>query len=230
MGRNTEHHPWLPFDDRDDAGARLGRKLHRYARRPDAVVLGLARGGMPVAAAVARGLELPLGALSVRKLGVPGSPEVAFGALALYGSHTVTVHQARIMNHLRLSGYTLAELDTVAVAEETELLRRAKLFATVPELPVAGRTVLLCDDGMATGATMSAAVGVMREAGAGVVLACVPAAPAQSCQDLALIADEVVCLQPWPGMHAVSEAYLRFEQLDDAHVLTLLDSRTPRER
>lgn len=230
MGRNTEHHPWLPFDDRDDAGTRLGRKLHRFARRPDVVVLGLARGGVPVAAAAAGALELPLGALSVRKLGVPGSPEVAFGAMAFYGSHTVTVHQGRIMDHLRHSGYTLAELDAVAAAEETELLRRAELFSTVPELQVAGRTVLLCDDGMATGATMSAAVGVMREAGAGVVLVCVPAAPAQSCHDLALLADEVVCLQPWPGMHAVSEAYLRFEQLEDEQVLTLLDSRSSHDR
>jgi len=225
MGRTTEHRPWLPFANRADAGTRLARKLHRFAGRQDVAVLGLARGGVPIAAAVATALGRPLGALSVRKLGVPGSPEVAFGAMARYGGHTTTVHRHHTMDHLRRDGYTVAELDAVAAAEEAELARRRQLFAPDPELPVAGLTVLLCDDGIATGATMEAAVRVMREAGAAAVLACIPAAPAQACRDLAGVADEVVCLQPWRDLHAVSEAYLRFEQLSDSQVLALLKRR-----
>ncbi|MGO4384868.1 phosphoribosyltransferase [Specibacter sp. RAF43] len=222
MGHSAESRPWQPFLDRDDAGARLARKLHRFRGWDNAVVLGLARGGVPIGAAVARGLGLPLGVMVVRKLGVPGAPEVAFGAVATYGGFTTTVHLAATMEHLRRAGFAIGELDEVDQAERAELARRQDLYVRGAQPPVVGRTVLLCDDGLATGATMRAAVGLMREAGAGVVLVCVPTAPARTCEELAAVADQMVCLQPWPDLHAVSEAYLRFDQIADAQVLELL--------
>jgi len=228
MGHSTESKPWLPFTDRHDAGLRLALKL-RHMRTPSqptgtnpAVVLGLSRGGVPIAAEVAAVLGLPLGVLVARKLGVPGSPEVAFGAVATYGGFTHLSHLPFVLDHLRRDGYTLAELDAVEAAERGELARQQALFVRGAQPPVSGRTVLLCDDGLATGATMRAALNLMREVGAGAVHVCVPAAPAVTCRELAALADEVTCLQPWPAMHAVSEAYLRFEQVNDATVLAVL--------
>jgi putative phosphoribosyl transferase len=250
MGRSmdfsAEPRPWLPFLDRHDAGTRLGRALFapawpgrdatgatpggggpRSAGFGDAVVLGLARGGVPVAAAVARDLRLPLGVLVVRKLGVPGSPEVAFGALATYQGATASVHLERTVRALARHGYDSGALEQVEGDERAELARRQALYAVGAQPPVAGRTVLLCDDGLATGATLRASVAAMRNAGAATVVACVPAAPAHGCRELAAVADRVVCLQPWPTFHAVSEAYLNFHQVGDGEVLALLGGGGP---
>ena len=251
MGYSSDPPPWLPFLDRNDAGTRLARALRPPGRDlhggegaglegaglesagadipglDGAVVLGLARGGVPVAGAVARALALPLGTMVVRKLGVPGSPEVAFGALATYGGDTATVHLDETIRELRSHGRGIDELEEVDRDERLELARRQGLYVHGTQTPVAGRTVLLCDDGIATGATMRAAVALMREAGAGLVLACVPAAPEVSCAELAATADRVVCLQPWPNLRAVSEAYLRFGQVSDAEVLALLAGPGP---
>ncbi|PYI68737.1 phosphoribosyl transferase [Arthrobacter livingstonensis] len=231
MGYSSEPRPWLPFLDRNDAGTRLGRALRHPGKDmpgvDSTVVLGLARGGVPVAAAVARAIGRPLGVMVVRKLGVPGSPEVAFGAVATYGGATSTVHLERTIRELRGHGYGLAELEGVDRGERDELARRQGLYVHGTQTPVAGRTVLLCDDGLATGATMRAAVVLMREAGAGVVVVCVPAAPRHSCAELAGDADRVICLQPWPNLRAVSEAYLRFGQVGDAEVLALLAGTGP---
>ena len=230
MGYSAEPRPWQPFLDRNDAGSRLGRALRLPAGsvRGGALVLGLARGGVPVAAGVARALGLPLGVLVVRKLGVPGSPEVAFGAVATYAGTTAGTHLDRTVRELRRHGYGAEELDQVEREERAELARRQALYARGTQEPVAGRTVLLCDDGLATGATMRAAVTLMRDAGAAEVLACVPAAPRQVCAELLDVADRVVCLQPWPTLRAVSEAYLRFGQVGDAEVLALLGGSGPR--
>ncbi len=233
----AEPQPWQPFLDRDDAGTRLGRALSGACGRGSAgnegagnegagnegtVVLGLARGGVPIAAAVARAVGLPVGVLVVRKLGVPGSPEVAFGAVATYGGATVGFHLDRTIQNLRHHGYGREDLEAVDRQERAELARRQALYVRETQRPVVGRTVLLCDDGLATGATMHASVALMRQAGAATVVACVPAAPQHACADLATAADRVVCLQPWPNLRAVSEAYLRFGQVGDSLVLELL--------
>ncbi|NVM98613.1 phosphoribosyltransferase [Arthrobacter sp. SDTb3-6] len=225
MDYTAEPKPWQPFLDRDDAGTRLGRALleapgGKGLDRP--LVLGLARGGVPVAAGVARALGVPLGVLVVRKLGVPGSPEVAFGAVATYAGAAAAVHLEQTVHELRRHGYGARELEQVEQEERAELARRQALYAPETQDPAAGRTVLLCDDGLATGATMRAAVTLMRNAGAAEVLACIPAAPEKVCAELLTVADRVACLQPWPGLRAVSEAYLRFGQLGDAGVLALL--------
>ncbi|MEO8220109.1 MAG: phosphoribosyltransferase family protein [Specibacter sp.] len=225
MGVSSEARPWFPFDDRDDAGLRLARKMVSLRRSPDTVVLALARGGVPVGQAVASALALPWDVMVVRKLGVPGSPETAFGALARYGALTAAVHLPATMEYLRRNGYDPAELEQVDAAERAELARRQALYVTEPQPAVAGRTILLCDDGAATGATLQAAVGLLREQRAGTIHVCVPAAPARTCSELAELADKMTCLQPWPTMHSVSEAYLRFDQLDDARVMAALAGR-----
>lgn len=222
MARSTERQPWLPFRDRDDAGRRLARKLRAFGGRHDAVALGLARGGVPIAATAANRLALPFGALIVRKLGVPGSPEVAYGALAAYGNLVEPVYLPRTLARLRREGLRDDDLDVVEAAERAELARRQELYLRGTPQPVAGRTVLLCDDGLATGATMMAAVSLMRKAGAAVVVACVPAGPADTCRRLVELADDVVCLQPRRDLRAVSEAYRYFGQVSDDEVLALL--------
>jgi predicted phosphoribosyltransferase len=221
-GRGIGRHGSRSQDHVHDDGAG-----QRFAPTANALVLGLARGGVPVAAGVARALGLPLGVLVVRKLGVPGSPEVAFGAVASYAGKTAAVHLERTVQELRRHGYGIEELDGVEREERAELARRQALYVRTPQQAVAGRTVLLCDDGLATGATMHAAVSVVREAGAAAVLACVPAAPQAVCADLAAVADRVVCLQPWPNLRAVSEAYLSFGQVGDAEVLARLGGSEP---
>lgn len=225
MGVSSETRPWFPFTDRDDAGRRLARKLLPFRRSPEALVLALARGGVPVGHAVAAALALPWDVMVVRKLGVPGSPETAFGALARYGALTSAVHLSATVEYLYRTGYSSADLDRVDAAERAELERRQARYVTGPQPAVVGRTILLCDDGAATGATLRAAVEVLRREGAGSIQVCLPAAPASTCKQLAALADGVTCLQPWPAMHAVSEAYLRFDQLDDARVAAALASR-----
>ncbi len=229
MGHSTEPKPWLPFNDRHDAGRRLALKLHhlRAQQQPAGVarpvVLGLSRGGVPIAAEVAASLDLPLGVLVARKLGVPGSEEVAFGAVATYGGFTHLSHLPFVMDHLRRDGYTIAELDAVEAGERAELARQQTLFGNGRQPLISGRTVLLCDDGLATGATIRTAVSLMREAGAGATHVCLPAGPAGACRELEALCDALTCLQPWPAMHAVSEAYLLFDQVSDAQVLAAID-------
>ncbi|MHA7269770.1 phosphoribosyltransferase [Arthrobacter sp. HLT1-20] len=225
MGYSAEPPPWLPFTNRDDAGARLVRGLPDFRRAPNTVVLALARGGVPIGQAVARGLELPWDVMVVRKLGVPGSPETAFGALARYGTDTAAIRLPAMVERLRHSGFSVAGLEHVEAAERAELERRQARFVTKPQPAVAGHTVLLCDDGAATGATLMAAMAVLRQARAATIHLCLPVAPAHTCQELAGLADGVTCLQPWPALHAVSEVYLHFGQLDDAQVMADLAGR-----
>jgi putative phosphoribosyl transferase len=187
------------------------------------LVLALPRGGVPVAAEVARILHAPLDVLVVRKLGTPGQPELAMGAIAGGG--------VRVMNQglLPLLGVSDEEIEAVAKAEARELERRERAYrGSRPALAVAGATVVLVDDGMATGATMRAGVCALRKRGAGRVVIAVPHAPQEVCEDLRTEADEVVCVHTPEPYVAVGQWYLDFPQLRDAEVCEILSMAATR--
>ena len=204
------------FRDRRDAGRQLAALLARE-RGPDLTVLALPRGGVPVAYEVARALGAPLDVLVVRKLGLPGHPELAMGALAPSG--------LRVMNAevLRRSGVSEAAVEAVAAQEAEELRRREAVYrAGLPPLQVTGQRVLLIDDGLATGATMRAAVRALRRWHPARLTVAVPVGAPETCAALRREADEVVCLTTPTFFAAVGQAYARFEQTGDDEVRDLL--------
>ena len=206
-----------PYADRRAAGVVLAQALTRYTDRPDVVVLGLPRGGVPVAAEVARALHAPLDVLVVRKLGAPTQPELALGAIAPGGVRYID--EALVMR----TGTSASALAAVEAEERRELGRREVAFREGrPAQVLRGRTALLVDDGIATGATMIAAVRSARAAGAVSVVVAVPVAPAGCSARFAPIADDVVI--PWEpaGFMAVGQWYRDFPQLADAEVIRLL--------
>jgi putative phosphoribosyl transferase len=208
----------VPFADRKEAGEELAGHLRRYAGRADVIVLGLPRGGVPVAAVVAGALDAPLDVFTVRKLGVPGHRELAMGAIASGG--------ARVLDHQLIAeiGVTSAQLAAVIAAEEQELARRERLFrGGRPPLSVADRVVILVDDGLATGSTMRAAVRAIRALGPARVVVAVPVGSAQACDQLAAIADEVVCPRIPRRFYAVGQWYRDFSETSDAEVSRLLE-------
>jgi predicted phosphoribosyltransferase len=208
-----------PYRDRGDAGVRLAEHLASYADRHDVVVLGLPRGGVPVAAEVARALRAPLDVFCVRKLGVPGDEELAMGAIATGG---VVVVNQRVVSELGVSQRMLAE---VASAERDELERRERAYrGESPPVPLAGRTVVVVDDGLATGATMRAAVRAVRAAGPGRVVVAVPVAAAETCRSLEADADEVVCPLAPEGFRSVGGWYDDFSTTSDDEVRRCLTS------
>jgi putative phosphoribosyl transferase len=220
------------FRDRADAGKRLAERLATgpfqgtglvtgpfqgtglRSRGWDApVVLGLPRGGVPIAYEVARVLEAPLDVFVVRKLGVPGQEELAMGAIASGG---VRVVNRDVVGALGLSP---AVLDRVAAAEQLELERRERLYRGARALqPLAGRTVILVDDGLATGSTMRAAVRAVRQHGPARVVVAVPVAAAATCEELKAEVDEVVCLATPDPFLAVGRFYDDFTQTTDREV------------
>ncbi|MGW1230807.1 phosphoribosyltransferase family protein, partial [Streptomyces sp. NPDC002530] len=204
------------FTDRADAGRRLADAL-RPAAAEEPVVLGLPRGGVPVAFEVARTLGAPLDVIVVRKLGVPSRPEVAFGALGEGGIRVISE------DIVRRAGVTPAQSAAVERAEEDELLRRARAFrGDRPRIPLAGRTVVVVDDGVATGATALAACEVVRGAGARRVVLAVPVAAPEAARRLREAVDELVCLEEPAGFAAVGEWYRDFGQTPDEEVVALL--------
>jgi predicted phosphoribosyltransferase len=210
------------FRDRREAGRVLGRLLDEYRGRPDVQVLALPRGGVPVAAEVARALGAPLDVLVVRKLGVPGHEELAMGAIALGG---LRVLNADVVEAL---GVTDADIERVAREESAELARRERLYRGERPWPaVAGKVAIVVDDGLATGATMRAAVGAMRAAGAARVVVAVPVGAAESCALVAKDADEVVCAATPEPFHAVGLWYDDFSETSDEEVRALLEGREP---
>ncbi|HEY3065276.1 MAG TPA: phosphoribosyltransferase [Methylomirabilota bacterium] len=212
------------FHDRHDAGRRLAEKLRAYAGT-SAMVLALPRGGVPVAAEVADRLGLPLDVFVVRKLGVPGYPELAMGALANGG---VRVLNADVVQAL---GITPDLIETVARREATELARRERAYrGDQPSLDVDGRTVILVDDGLATGATMRAGIAALRARGAAHVVVAVPVGAPETCAALAADADEVVCATAPQPFFAVGHWYENFEQTSDDEVRALLRRRTESAR
>jgi predicted phosphoribosyltransferase len=208
----------MRFHDRADAGRVLAGRLAAYADRPDVLVLALPRGGVPVGYEVARALRAPLDVFLVRKLGVPGREELAMGALASGG--------VRVLNEdvVRALGIPEEVLDGVTAAEEQELRRREQTYRGDRLQPdVAGRTVILVDDGLATGSTMRAAVAALRRLGPARIVVAVPVGAVDTCAELEAEADEVVCaLTPEPFL-AVGLWYEDFTQTSDEEVRELLD-------
>jgi putative phosphoribosyl transferase len=214
------------FADRRAAGRELAAQLTRFSEREDVIVLGLPRGGVPVAHEVAAALKAPLDALLVRKLGVPGREELAFGAIASGG---VRVLNDDVVSQARLAATTV---ERIAAAELLELERRERLYrGDRPVVDVRARTALVVDDGLATGATMRAAVQALRELGAGTVVVAVPIAAWQTCEELARHATTVVCARTPDPFVAVGLWYRDFSPTTDDEVRELLDvSRPGRER
>ncbi|MEY4173858.1 MAG: hypothetical protein RI900_1023 [Actinomycetota bacterium] len=214
----------LVFRDRDDAGERLGAALGTL-RSADPVVLGLPRGGVPVAARVAQALGAPLDVIVVRKLGAPMQPELAAGAIGEDG--------VRVVNDdvMRMTGTTRAELLRTEERERQVLERRVRgLRAVRPRESLEGRTALLVDDGIATGATMRAAVQVARAHGARRVVVAAPVAPPEVVDMLARITDEVVVLDEPGNFEAVGKWYRHFDVVTDEQVVDLLREAVPRHR
>ncbi|MFY9552098.1 MAG: phosphoribosyltransferase [Thermoanaerobaculia bacterium] len=203
--------------NRREAGQILGRKLQHYANRPDVLVLALPRGGVPVAAEVASALNAALDVFLVRKLGLPGHEEVAAGALASGG--------LRVLNLPLLEMYSVAEKDMgrIIQREKAELERQERAYRSDrPPLDVRGKTVILVDDGLATGATMQAAALALKQGRPARIVVAVPVAPPDACENLRSVADAVFCpLTPTP-FGAVSHWYVEFDQTSDAEVLLLL--------
>jgi predicted phosphoribosyltransferase len=210
------------FADRREAGRLLASSLARF-KGTDAVVLGLPRGGVPVAYEIATALQLPLGVFIVRKLGVPGHRELAMGAIASGGIRVLDEDLIREL-HIRDRA-----IEAVIAEEERELASRERQFATGEPLPLHGRTVILVDDGLATGSTMRAAVLAVRQQQPSRIVIAVPVGAPATCQALRAEADEVECLRTPEPFAAVGLWYRRFDQTPDEEVRELLDAARRRE-
>jgi predicted phosphoribosyltransferase len=205
------------FADRREAGEVLADRLKQYANRGDVAVLALPRGGVPVGYEVARALGARLDVFVVRKLGLPGHPELAMGAIAS--------GDVRVMNEDVLESYPVSQraIEAVARAERLELERRERAYRDGrPFVPIEGRTVIVIDDGLATGSTMRAAVLALRRLKPARVVVAVPVGAWQTCQALQKIADEVVCAFTPEPFSAVGLWYADFSQTTDEEVRQLL--------
>lgn len=216
--QGTVHVPRVRFRDRRQAGRRLAAKLDSYRGLPDLVVLALPRGGVPVGYEVAHRLGASLDVQLVRKLGVPGHEEFAMGAIAAGAAPVIdwaTVHQL---------GITDQAVAGVIERERRELERRAHAYVRPGETPppLRGRTVILTDDGLATGATMMAAVAALRSAGAERIVVAVPVAASQSAALLRPLVDDFVCVIETPALDGVGRWYDDFTQTSDEEVQALL--------
>ncbi len=207
------------FQDRTDAGRQLAAALKKY-EKDDVVVLALPRGGLPVALEVARALKAPLDLVMVRKVGVPYQPELAMGAVA------DGPHPERVINHdvLSMAGISEDEFDREAERELAEIDRRRRAYLGDSErVDVSGKTAIIIDDGIATGATVRAALGSVRNAGAARAIVAVPVAPPDAVAFLKSHADEVVCLDQPPFFGAISRFYGDFSQLSDDDVIRIME-------
>jgi len=205
------------FADRQEAGRLLADELHKYKRRDDVVVLGLPRGGVPVAREVARALHAPLDVLIVRKLGAPSQEELAIGAI---GEGGVRVLNEELVRSLMIGP---GEIARIAASEEKELHRRVTAYRQGHEaLDVENKTVIVVDDGIATGATMRAGLQAVRAMGASKVVAAVPVGAADSVASLETVADECVVLETPAWFSAVGQWYENFDQTSDDEVRAIL--------
>jgi putative phosphoribosyl transferase len=211
------------FKDRRDAGMQLAAGLRSYANDGNVIVLGLPRGGVPVAYEVAIVLHAPLDVFVVRKMGVPGHRELAMGAIASGGSRVV--NQA-VIDELRIPP---GVVEAVAAEEEREVERQQRTYrGDVPFPSLAGRTVIVVDDGLATGSTMRAAVKSLRGSDPSQIVVAAPVAATETCGVLRAEADQVVCLNIPDDFHAVSLWYDEFSQTTDQEVRDLLESAASR--
>jgi predicted phosphoribosyltransferase len=205
------------FRDRAEAGRRLAGALRHLAGRRDVLVLGLPRGGVPVASVVARALGAPLDVFVVRKLGVPGQRELAFGAIASGG--------VCVLNQELVIGLGLEPrmINAAVAAEQEELQRRERAYrGGAPPLDLVGKTVVLVDDGLATGASMRAAVMALRARRPAQIVVAVPTAAPEACDALRDLADDVVCAETPAHFVAVGERFDDFRETSDEEVRTLL--------
>jgi putative phosphoribosyl transferase len=212
-----------PFADRRQAGVELAAALARYRGRDDVVVLALPRGGVPVAYEVAKALDAPLDIFLVRKLGLPGHPELAMGAIA---SGDVRVLNDDVVQWYRIPA---SAIDAVADAERAELERREREYRRgQPPIEVRGRIVILVDDGLATGSTMKAAVGAVRRLGPARVVVAVPVGAPAICQEFAGLTEETICARTPEPFSAVGQWYSDFSQTTDEEVRALLQQSAVR--
>jgi predicted phosphoribosyltransferase len=212
------------FANRTEAGRLLAEKLGEYAERKDVIVLGLPRGGVPVAYEIAKQLHAPLDVFIVRKLGVPGFEELAAGAIA---SGDICVFNEDVMRAIPHAQQTI---EAVSAREKAELQRREQIYrGGRPPPQVRAQTVILVDDGLATGATMRAAVKALRESGAAKIVAAVPVSPPDTCTEIRQLADETICLSTPEFFHAVGQYYEDFSQTSDDDVRELLARRAKAE-
>jgi len=205
------------FKDREDAGRQLARRLQHYADNPNVLVLGLPRGGVPVAYQVAHALRAPLDILLVRKLGLPGHEEYAMGAIAGGG---IRVLQKNVLNQLHVSPAAVQEVidrETQVIAQREHLYRDG-----TPALPLEGRIVIVVDDGLATGSTMRVAVEAVRRHQPARLVVAVPVGAPDACASIGAEVDEMVCLSAPMLFQAVSQWYADFGQTSDADVQDLL--------
>jgi putative phosphoribosyl transferase len=214
-----------PFKDRNQAGALLAERLVAlgYDRQPKLLVFGLPRGGVPVAFQVARRLGAPLDVWVVRKLGTPGHEELAMGAIASGGGRVLN---QEIVDSLQVSADTLAAVEQ---QQQAELQRRERLYRGNRPFPdLKGKTVLLVDDGLATGATMKAAIAAARQHHPARLVVAVPVAPPDTVAQIQALVDEVVCLETPAFFQAVGLWYEHFPQTSDEEVLALLQAASAR--
>lgn len=213
----------MRFQDRVEAGQILAESLDAYKNRPDVVVLALPRGGVPVAFEVARALNAPLDIFLVRKLGVPGHEELAMGAIASGGVRTINEDVTETL------GIPDEVIDAVTAKEQQELERREHLYRDGrPPLDVRGRTVILIDDGLATGSTMRAAAAALRKQRPARIVVAVPVGAASTCDEFRREVDEAICAVTPEPFFAISLWYRDFTQTTDDEVRDLLARTTGR--
>lgn len=213
--RRLEFDMSVPFVDRREAGRELAESLQGFADRRDVLVLALPRGGVPVGFEIAQALRVPMDLLLVRKLGVPGQEELALGAIASGGARVLN---RGVIEHL---GITPDVIEAVTRREQRELERRERVYrGDRPRPDVAGRTIILVDDGLATGASMRAAAAALRQQQPGHIVVAVPVAPASTVRKLGRDpgVDRVVCLASPAGFGGVGQWYLDFGQVTDEQV------------
>jgi putative phosphoribosyl transferase len=209
------------FENRQDAGRQLAARLAEFADRPAAIVLGIPRGGVIVALEIAQALRLPLDIFLAHKLGVPGHEELAFGAIAAAGSRYLDEEVIREM-HVSPEAIDLVTAQVRQLLNQRALLYRGRR----PPLQLAGRTVLLVDDGIATGASVYAAILALRQIGPAAIVLAAPVAPASTCAWLRTSVDRLVCLHAPPDFHAVGQFFRDFSQVEDDEIVRLLQPPT----